>query len=217
MTIRTIAPLAGNHFTSQFIYGLLCGSRLRLRFIFCFVCNTKIVTNAMRNCFANFGSMLDDPLCRFSIVMEFTFNISGGCCRNADLIELSINLNVLAGTGSKRSYNGKNRLTGFHTLAITAVTKHAGASYLAIKCVGVNGDMQIGTKSIRLSALLLHGLHMTELHFKTTTNKRHPASFGNLSALLSLSSITICVSIVGLIRRGQINFIRHLLFLLISH
>ena len=149
--------------------------------------------------------------------MEFALDISGWCCRNTNLIKLSINLNVLASAGSKRGYNGKDRLTGLHALAITAIAKHTGASYLAVKCVGVNWHMKISTKSIRLSAFILHGLHMTKFRFDTTANKRHPASLGNLSALLGFGSITIRIFIVSLIRRGQINFIRHLPFLLINH
>ena len=171
----------------------------------------------MCNCFANFGSMLDDPFSGFSIVMEFALDISGGCRGNANLIKLCINLNVLASTGSKRSYNGKDRLAGLHALAITAIAKHTGASYLAVKCVSMNRYMKISTKSIRLSALLLHGLHMAKLHFNTASDKCHPASLGDLSALLGFSSITIRILIVSLIRRGQINFIRHLSFLLINH
>ena len=171
----------------------------------------------MCNCFANFGSMLNNPLSGFSIVMEFALDISGGCRGNANLIKLCINLNVLASTRSKRGYNGKDRLAGLHALTIIAIAKHTGASYLAVKCVSMNRHMKISTKSIRLSALFLHGLHMTKLHFNTASDKCQPASLSNLSALLSLSSITIRIFIVSLIRRGQINFIRHLSFLLINH
>ena len=171
----------------------------------------------MGNCFTNFGGVFDDPFSGFSIVMEFALDISGGCSGNANLIKLGINLNVLASTGSKRGHNGKDRLTGLHALTATAIAKHTGASYLAVKCVGVNWHMKISTKSIRLSALILHGLHMTKLHFNTAADKCRPASLGNLSALLGLGSIAIRIFIVSLIRRGQINFIRHLSFLLINH
>ena len=171
----------------------------------------------MCNCFANFSSMLNNPLSGFSIVMEFALDISGGCRRNANLIKLCINLNVLASTGSKRGYNGKDRLAGFHALTLIAIAKHTGASYLSVKCISMNRYMKISTKSIRLSALILHGLHMAKLHFDTASDKCHPASLGNLSALLGFGSITIRISIVSLIRRGQINFIRHLSFLLINH
>ena len=190
---------------------------MRCGLLFCFIGNSKIVANTMCNCFTNFGSMLNNPLSRFSIVMEFALDISGGCRRNANLIELGIHLNVLASAGSKRGYNGKDRPTGLHALAITAIAKHTGASYLAVKCVGVNWHMKIGTESIRLCALILHRLHMTKLHFDTASDKCHPASLGNLSALLGFGSITIRIFIVSLIRRGQINFIRHLSFLLINH
>ena len=171
----------------------------------------------MCNCFSNFGSVFDDPLCRFRIIVEFALNISGGCCGNANLIKLGIHLNVLASAGSKRRYNSKDRLTGFHALTVIAIAKHTGTSYLAVKCVSMNRYMKISAKSIRLIALLLHGLHMTKLHFDTASDKCHPASLGNLSALLCLGSITIRILIVSLIRRGQINFIRHLSFLLINH
>ena len=171
----------------------------------------------MGNCFTNFGSMLNNPLSGFSIVMEFALDISGGCRRNANLIKLSINLNVLASARSKRSYNGKDRLASLHALTVIAIAKHTGASYLTVKCVGVNWHMKISTKSIRLSALILHGLHMTKFHFDTASDKCHPASLSNLSALLGFGSITIRILIVSLIRRGQINFIRHLSFLLINH
>ena len=171
----------------------------------------------MGNCFTNFGSMLNNPLSGFSIVVEFALDISGGCRRNANLIKLSINLNVLASARSKRGYNGKDRPTGLHALTVIAIAKHTGASYIAVKCVGVNWHMKISTKSIRLSALILHGLHMTKLHFNTASDKCHPASLGNLSALLGFGSIAIRIFIVSLIRRGQINFIRHLSFLLINH
>ena len=160
--------------------------------------------------FTNFGSMLNDPLSGFGIVVKLALDISSGCCGDANLIELGIYLNILASTRSKRGHNSKYGPTGFHSLAIAVVAEHTSASYLTVKCISVNRHMQICAKCIGLGALLLHGLHMTELHFNTTANERLTTSLSNLSALLGLGSIAICISIVSLIRRGQINFVGHL-------
>ena len=149
--------------------------------------------------------------------MKFAFYVCCRCRRNANLIKLRIHLNVLASAGSKRGYNGKDRLTCLHALAVTAIAKHTGASYLAVKCVGVNWNMQIRAKSIRGSATISHRIVLTDLHLNSTANECHSTCFGNLTALHSLGSVAICITIVCLIRRRQIYFLSHSSFLLIIH
>ena len=164
----------------------------------------------MRNCFTEFGRVLDDPLSGFGIIVELAFDISGRRCRDTNLIELGVYLYVLTRAGSKRSHDSKDRPTGFHALTVAAIAEHTGASHLAIERISMNRHMQIRPKLIGFDALLLHRLHMPDLYLNTATNESRTAGVSDLAALNSLGGIAVCVTIVSLIRRGQINFVGHL-------
>ena len=146
--------------------------------------------------------------------MKFAFNIHRGSFRHSKFIQTGINLKSIAFSRSKRCKFAKNFFCGIVAFTVITNAEYSGSNYFSVVRICMNRNMEIGTKVIRLYASILHCVVLTNFNFNSVSFKSTFACNRNLSTLNIFSCVSISISIFVLIRRREINFFSHHIFIL---